>query len=668
MPYTAFIDGLRAIAVLAVVAYHAGVPGPSGGFIGVDIFFVISGYLIIGQIVTQVERGEFSFSAFWSRRALRILPPYFLVVFTACVVATYVLVLPDEYAEFGWEVVWSALMVVNHYFLDQQGYFDSAAELKPLLHLWSLAVEEQFYLVAPVALVALAMLRRRAGSGWAGLSVAAAFVASFGLCVWFTTAIEDKNYAFYLMPLRAWEFMAGGMAGYLAMGFARLGRRPAEIAALLALGSLVYLIFRIDTDLDFPSYVAAGPVAATTLLIAIGLAHRDLVVIRLLASTPMVAVGLVSYSWYLWHWPVMAFARIYNFERLPLSWGVAAAGASLLLAIATYFALERPIRRWRQRTDAGRGWRPVGAGAAVAALVAAIGLYVAVPYTGALQSRLPAWTFFEREYPTDACALNTVPDARACLDLAGGKPIGLLIGDSHGRAIWRTLQAQAEANGFHLATLIGSGCVGFFETRKFSRFGTPIRAGCLREYENAQRLLAELEPRFAVMATRWLTYADGSRVRERDKIGPAGALEPASDQRAYFIAAARRTVEILAQSGVQRVLVLGPVPEIRPDPPTCVLRADHYGISRARHCGESKRRSLSRRTEAVSRLDEAFAGDGRVALVDPFELLCSGRRCLPFVERNGPVVYRDFNHLNSIGAAAVFAAFDTQMTWLLADR
>src|SRR5690606_15744056 len=173
------VDVLRALSVVAVVAYHAGMPGIPGGYVGVDVFFVISGFLIIGQIVAEHGRGRFSYAGFWARRALRILPTYLLVIVASSLIALYVLVMPGEFREFGRQVAWSAGMVVNHLCLNEQGYFDAAAEAKPLLHLWSLAVEEQFYLGAPIVRAGLCWLAkpeaRKARRVAAGVIVAAMF-------------------------------------------------------------------------------------------------------------------------------------------------------------------------------------------------------------------------------------------------------------------------------------------------------------------------------------------------------------------------------------------------------------------------------------------------------------------------------------------------------------
>ena len=373
LAYQPAVDGLRAVAIVSVVAYHVGIPGFGNGFVGVDIFFVISGYLIINQIVAGLRKGNFRFAEFWARRALRILPPFLLVIAATLAFAPFVLVTPSEYAELGREAMYSALMVVNQYFLSAQGYFDTAADQKLLLHMWSLAVEEQFYLVVPLLLFALwragKWLGRWKTPFWVAVG-ASIFVASLAGCIAYTD--PDKNRAFYLTQYRAWEFIVGGAVPLFVPLLRRLPRLVGEAIALAGAAAVLRSVYGFG-DIDFPSYWALLPVLGTGVLILAAVARPETLVSQLLATRPFVWIGLVSYAWYLWHWPLITYGRIYNFSDRIFVWDVAAAGLSLGLAAATHLWLEVPIRRWRQRRrTVAQGWRIVFAGVASAVLVALV--------------------------------------------------------------------------------------------------------------------------------------------------------------------------------------------------------------------------------------------------------------------------------------------------------
>jgi peptidoglycan/LPS O-acetylase OafA/YrhL len=239
--YVPFIDGLRAVSILAVVGFHVGLPGFSSGFVGVDVFFVISGYLIIGHITAALHNGSFSFADFWARRALRILPPFILVLAASTAIGSAVLVTPAEINDFGASVLYAAAMIANQFFCDQQGYFNTASDLKPLLHTWTLSVEEQFYLLVQLLAFGTAWIEK--ASKWRGLGLLFAvaiilFLASPLACVEYTSS--TRNIAFFLMPFRAWEFIAGGMVPAL-IPLAR--RLPAILADLVAaLGGIAILV------------------------------------------------------------------------------------------------------------------------------------------------------------------------------------------------------------------------------------------------------------------------------------------------------------------------------------------------------------------------------------------------------------------------------------------
>ena len=304
MRYRKDIDGLRAVAVLAVVFFHSKLPGFSGGFVGVDVFFVISGFLITGLMAHDRGADRFSLVTFYFRRVRRIVPAL-LCVYVACTLLAAVLMLPGDMAEFGRSLLSSATFISNHFFYRLAGYFGGESDLKPLLHTWSLSIEEQFYLVWPLLFLVIGRWQYR----WLPYFVWAAGAISLAASV--VMVGYQKEAAFFLAPFRAWELLLGA-------SLALLSRRPAipawlaELCASAGLSMIVASVLFLDEGHAFPGLLALPPCLGTALLIFAGMERRPAVT-RLLSTGPAVAVGLISYSLYLWHWPILSFAR---YQRL----------------------------------------------------------------------------------------------------------------------------------------------------------------------------------------------------------------------------------------------------------------------------------------------------------------------------------------------------------------
>ena len=314
--YRKDIDGLRTIAVGSVCLSHAGFSGFAGGFIGVDIFFVISGFLITGILVQDAERGDFSILRFYERRARRILPALVFLI-GVLFVAGYWLFPPWQYEALAKSAAATALFVSNFWFLESTGgYFGNAAEFEPLLHTWSLAVEEQFYIFFPLLIWALAGRSRATLGGVVLMSVVLSFVAS----IYATTRFPEEN--FYLLPTRAWEL---GLGALLAIGPvpAIRSRVLGEVLSWAAIVMMGLSIVILDGQSPFPGLNALAPCLATALLILVG-HDQTTSVHRVLSTRPFVGIGLISYSLYLWHWPPLVIARTWNSD-LHLEPGIAAA-------------------------------------------------------------------------------------------------------------------------------------------------------------------------------------------------------------------------------------------------------------------------------------------------------------------------------------------------------
>ena len=349
--YRAHIDGLRAIAVLPVLFYHAEI-GFHGGYVGVDVFFVISGYLITGLILNDLEGGRFSILDFWERRMRRILPAL-LVVVASCVALGWFILSPRDFKTLGESVTAQALLVSNIFFCMtsrwEGGYFDQAAEVKPLLHTWSLALEEQFYLLFPFLLMLFKGVSRK-------MLITALFVLccySFILCVYCShlgTYLRGPI-NFYLLPMRAWELLIGSC-------LAAIPARPAssrwlkESLGWIGLLAILVAVFFYDRDTRFPGVAALLPSIGAALLIwanSQALTSSG----KLLAARPLVFIGLISYSLYLWHWPVLLFSKYWALDPIPPTQRMLLLLASFVLAWLSWRFVETPFRKRLVLTSRG---------------------------------------------------------------------------------------------------------------------------------------------------------------------------------------------------------------------------------------------------------------------------------------------------------------------------
>jgi peptidoglycan/LPS O-acetylase OafA/YrhL len=342
MKYRPEIDGLRAIAVLPVILFHAGISGFQGGFVGVDIFFAISGFLITGIILDEIDQNRFSVLSFYERRARRILPALFFVIII-CIPFAWYLLSPNDLKEFAQSIFAIMIFGSNFLFWQRSGYFDTEAELTPMLHTWSLAVEEQFYVLFPLIVIAFATFSRNR------LFFATAFLALVSLALAEWQAHADPVTAFFLLPARAWEMLIGALA---AMAMRRW--RPKELLdaraplanealGLLGLGMIVTAISLFTADMTFPGLSALVPVVGATLLIMFS--GPETLAGRILSWRPFVAIGLISYSAYLWHHPIFAFARHASLDEVSTTALLALSALSLVLAWLSWRLVEQPFRR-----------------------------------------------------------------------------------------------------------------------------------------------------------------------------------------------------------------------------------------------------------------------------------------------------------------------------------
>jgi peptidoglycan/LPS O-acetylase OafA/YrhL len=456
--YRKDIDGLRALAIIAVVAYHARIPFTPGGFVGVDVFFVLSGFLITSLLRTEARNtGTVSLRAFYARRIRRLFPALFVVVIVTCLLGSVALVpVLGQQEDLAASGVATALYVSNFYFwLHAPGYFDDSSELQPLLHTWSLSVEEQFYLLWPPIVLAIAGLarRRRWDLERTLLFVTLAIlVVSAGWCI--RKTFSEPIAAFYLLPSRAWELATGAT---LALWLPTITARRAGLGglcSLLGIAAIVAAVSRISVATPFPGYAAALPVFGTALVVLGGhLAERNPVQV-VLGWRPLVLVGLLSYSWYLWHWPLLALVRAYSLEAFDPVRDLGVAGASLLVAYASYRLVENPIR-YRRPGPFGRNETTIAAGLAMslAMCVPALALGAWAARTGrhdpalrelaaAKTERSPLRTACHQDPPFER--LN--PSVNCIAGDAASAPALLLWGDSHADQLSALMQTFARSS------------------------------------------------------------------------------------------------------------------------------------------------------------------------------------------------------------------------------
>ena len=336
MKYRAEIDGLRALAVLPVILFHAGFEFFSGGFVGVDVFFVISGYLITTIIISEMAEGKFSLLNFYERRARRILPALFFVMIV-CVPFAWYWLMPSNLKDFGQSLVAVSMFLSNILFWLESGYFDTSAELKPLLHTWSLAIEEQYYILFPIFL----MITWRLGIKWILLLLFIVFIISLGFAEW--GAYNKPRATFFLLPTRGWELLVGVFAAfYLKYNIHFKSFLINQTLSLLGFMMIIYSIIAFDKTTPFPSLYALIPTIGTGLLIICAVPKT--VIHKLLSIKFIVGLGLISYSAYLWHQPLLAFARHRIFGEVSELILIILCLSSLAIAWFSWKFIESPFR------------------------------------------------------------------------------------------------------------------------------------------------------------------------------------------------------------------------------------------------------------------------------------------------------------------------------------
>jgi peptidoglycan/LPS O-acetylase OafA/YrhL len=446
--YRPDIDGIRAIAILSVVCFHVGLPWLSGGFIGVDIFFVISGYLIGGHIYSELLQSRFSFLRFYQRRAKRILPAFY-VVLVFCILAALFLLSPAETSGFGHSAFSATLSTSNLYFWRLSDYFNPISELCPLLMTWSLGVEEQFYALIPLLMVLLMRVRR----SWILPAALILCVLSFLFACY--EVIYHPAMAFFILPTRMWELGAGVILAIVELSGKRISLSDSLTQCVSLTGFILMLapVFILSAQSPFPGAAALPPVLGTAIVIALPSSWINR---RLLSLQPLVFVGRISYSLYLWHWPLLTYLRIVYGDKLPQRIAAIAVAAAFVAAVLSYYCVEQPLRSSKSAPV------PLLLRYALVSLLILAGC--ATLWISHGLQRFPHLDQMENDaalkIKDDPCLVsnNNFPQTPDCFNASDPRPAVALWGDSHASSLAPAFRSLANSQGYAFQQFARMGC------------------------------------------------------------------------------------------------------------------------------------------------------------------------------------------------------------------
>ncbi|NEX64139.1 acyltransferase family protein [Noviherbaspirillum galbum] len=637
MKYRPEINGLRAIAVMPVILFHAGLSLCRGGFVGVDIFFVISGYLITSLLLAEMESGSFSLASFYERRARRLLPALFTVLL-CCLPFAWAWLSPGDLKNFTQSLAAVALFASNLFFWKTSDYFDASAEFKPLLHTWSLAVEEQYYFLFPLLLL-LVLRPGKQGRRRLAAIILASILGSLALAQW--SALSRPELGFYLLPTRAWELLIGAGTAILA---GRASSQPGkrwinELVAWSGLAAIAWAIFFYDGQLPYPSvYTLVPTLGAASIILC---AREGTTANRILGSKLLVGIGLVSYSAYLWHQPLFAFARNVSPDFPRWQTYGALVAVTMVLAGLTWKYIETPFR------DGKRVRRSSIFALALLGNLA----FLAVGLSGHATNGFARWkttdeqlavlrtaVYSPRRAECHSTDTHIVDASHACEYFAADEKWAVF-GDSHTVELAYALGNRLKNSGAAVRHYSFSGCAPVYGR---------VMTGSLRHCaEWTARTVEDIasDPRISHVVVSYRIHA--ALFGTHEKIYPDLPDEIGSEERerrwASFLAVLRRF-----QYGGKQVVLVIQAPELPRRIDQLVMRAAHPAASVA---GVSRSWWDKRNHYVMSRLDQVPPG---VKVIDPAALFCDRQTC--FGAKDGVAFYFDDNHLSLAGADEVAAA------------
>ncbi len=638
--YRSDIDGLRAVAVLLVLFFHTEF-GFSGGYIGVDVFFVISGFLITSLIIKNQQKEQFSLAMFWGRRIKRIVPAAFVVVIVTLLAGAWIL-LPEDYEQLAESTIYQQLMLANHFFYQNLNYFDGPSETKALLHTWSLAVEEQFYLVFPLLLIFL----RRYSNRMAASILATLAISSFAYSHWATN--NAPSAAFFLLPSRMWELLVGALLVYAPQPKSK-SQQWQELASLVGITGILAAGLLFDATTSFPGAAALVPCVATALIIYSSV-HTQTTISRLLSHKGFVFIGLISYSLYLWHWPILALIRYKTDQPLTTTSQFAALGLSLLCGWLSWKYIETPFRRGFQNIKLRRTLTITTTCAAV--LIIASNW---INRSKGLAWRLPTEVYQliqDNEVPRRFRS-NTEQIRAGDLPLLGSvdnsqHPIDFLVwGDSHAMAIGILMEDLAIEYQLHGRIAARSAIPPIVNTwRAATRDAAPIWNDEVLKYIKQHKI------KNLILVSRWAVGIEGEYDGDLAKLisDQQTTSKARSDARQVFKRRLHETLQELSSS-VQRVFLVEQVPYQTLNPEHEIVRAalndegNPLGVTRETH--------QQRQLHAHKIMVQVTAKFENVYLLDP-AAYCFNEHNQSTIAVSRGVLYADNDHVSPLGAEVLF--------------
>lgn len=654
MEYRREIDGLRALAVVPVILFHAGIQLIRGGFIGVDIFFVISGYLITTIILTEKEAGTFSIIKFYERRARRILPALFVVMSASFVLAWFWL-LPGDMESFTKSLKSVSTFTSNITFYKESGYFDTESELKPLLHTWSLAVEEQYYLFFPVLIAFVWRYMKKS----AVLVLLAVAVCSFIYAQ--VMVFKNPAAAFYLLPSRIWELMIGALtASYLLKRATGCKSNVFnQVGSMLGLVLILYSIFAFNSDTLFPSYFTLIPIIGSVLIIVF--ARAGTLAGNLLGSRLFVGVGLISYSLYLWHQPLFAFARQRSLEQPGTGLLLALSVLAVIFAYISWKYVEKPFRN-KQAFTRKQIFSGAVIGSAFFIVVGILG-HSTKGFPGRLPqdvNKLAQLIQIHKKYiSSGGCNISDDGfDLKGCVKGDSSiKPKYLLVGDSHASALAYEFERAFKRNGQSFVQYTKHGCPLAFEIQQYPN----------RNCDKYQRAyLQDADARGIetyIIVSRWPYYVTEGEfnngeggieggVKYKHTIKGIGFDESFEKRRKGILETYKQSVQQLLTKG-KKVVLIYPIPEQGWDIPKVFAKELWFNPEHVSDFAVSYQTYMTRAADIIEAFD-SIGDQKNLVRIRPDAIFCNSyvkNRCASKID--GDLLYFDDDHLTNAGSTFV---------------